>query len=99
MEIKSREATEGGGFASGGLVDLVCGWTEVIEGDEAEPLKLERGKVIRNDDSLKKVILYFDEKFTKQELVSVLQLEKDSFKIVRVSEDTIRDVSYVLSSQ
>ena len=29
----------------------------------------------------------------------MLELEKDSFAIIRVSEDTIRDVSYILSSQ
>ena len=46
-----------------------------------------------------KVIKYFDDKFMKLELISVEQLSKDSFIIVRVSEDTIRDVSYILSSQ
>ena len=62
-------------------------------------MKLERGKKIRGDENVRKVIKYFDDKFNKLELISVLQLQKDSFKIVRVSEDTIRDVSYILSSQ
>lgn len=91
--------SEGGGFESGGLVDLVCGYTEVIEGDEPEPLKLERGKVLKNDENIKKVIKYFDDKFSKLELMSVTELSKDSFIIVRVSEETIHDVSYILSSQ
>ena len=91
--------SEEGGFESGGLVELVCGYTEEIEGDEPRPLKLERGKVMKNDESVKKVIKYFDDKFSKLELVVVTQLSKDSFIIVRVSEETIHDVSYILSSQ
>jgi hypothetical protein len=99
VEIKSRVVSEDSGFESGGLVDLVCGYEEVIEGEEAPALKLERGDAIEGDENLSKVIKYFDDKFKKLKLVPVLQLSKDSFIIVRVSEDTIRDVSYILSSQ
>lgn len=44
---------------------MVCGFTEVPEGEDSLPLKLERGKVIKNDENIKKVIKYFDDKFSK----------------------------------
>ena len=37
-------------------------------------MKLERGKKIRGDENVRKVIKYFDDKFNKLELISVLQL-------------------------
>lgn len=60
---------------------------------------LERGPVIRNDENVIPVIKYFDETIIKQDFKAVPSLSEDSFIIVRVSEETIRDVSYILSSQ
>lgn len=79
---------------------MICGFTEVVEEDqEAMPLLLERGSVIRNDENVIAVIKYFDEAVIKMDFKAVEKLSEDSFIIVRVSEETIRDVSYVLSSQ
>lgn len=98
VEIKSKEEIEDGGFKSEGLVNLICGFEEV-EGSDPSPLLLERGAVIRNDENVIPVIKYFDETIIKQDFKAVPSLAEDSFIIVRVSEETIRDVSYILSSQ
>lgn len=45
------------------------------------------------------VVKYFEEKKRKIDFKAVEELSEDSFIIVRVSEETILDVSYVLSSQ
>ena len=45
------------------------------------------------------MINYFDETIKKIDFKAVTSLSEDSFIIVRVSEDTISDVSYILSSQ
>lgn len=45
------------------------------------------------------MIKYFDEAVIKMDFRAVEKLAEDSFIIVRVSEETIRDVSYILSSQ
>ena len=71
----------------------------MVEGDEKRELLLERGPTIRNDENVIPVIKYFDECINKIDFKAVESLSEDSFIIVRVSEETIKDVSYILSSQ
>jgi hypothetical protein len=89
VTITPKTEIEGGGFVSKGLINLIC---------DGEGKKLDRGSLIAKDPNTKNIIKFSENLFELYELVSVVELTEDSFLIVKVEEETMMNIQYVISS-
>ena len=95
VRITSKEEVEGGGFINRGLINLICS-EPAVEGGEGK--KLDRGKLIPKDPNTSPIIKFSEELYELYALTDVEELTEDSFLIVRVDEETIMNIQYILSA-
>jgi hypothetical protein len=89
VSITSKEEIEGGGFLSNGLINLIC---------SEDGMKIERGPLIPKDTTKPEIIKFSENLYELYELKDVEELTEDSFLIVKVEEQTIMNIQYVISS-
>ena len=89
MSITSKEEVEGGGFISLGLVNLIC---------SEDGRKLERGVLVPKDPNQKPIIKFSEDLYELYELKDVEELTEDSFQIVKVDEEAMMFIQYIISS-
>lgn len=87
--ITPKIEIEGGGFKSNGLINLIC---------SDDKRKLDRGPFIPKDPSTKDIIKFSENLYDLYELVDVAELTEDSFLIVKVEEETMMNIQYIISS-
>lgn len=89
VSITSKNEIEGGGFLSNGLINLIC---------SEDGRKIERGPLIPKDTTKPEIIKFSENLYELYELKDVEELTEDSFLIVKVEEQTIMNIQYVISS-